>query len=67
MLKDAMEPVVKKILENASATGNISKNELILILAYQKECKQTTNDVINNVIKSGNKIVEAIDKIMGGK
>lgn len=66
-LKNALEPVVKAILERASKDGFVTDNDLILILAYQKECKETTSSIIDSIIKNGNKIIENIDKIMGGK
>ena len=39
-LKKPLEEIVKKILEDASVTGVVSKEQLALVMLYQKECKQ---------------------------
>lgn len=65
-LKTMLEPLVQKILDKASTTGYISENELIIILTYQKECNRKSTSILDDLIKSGTKIIGMIDGIMGG-
>ena len=65
-LKDMLEPLVEKILNNATQTGYVSKEELIIILTYQKECNKKSTSMLDDLIKGGTKIIGAIDSIMGG-
>lgn len=64
-LKNMLEPLVQKILENASKTGVVSKEELIIILTYQKECNKKSTSIIDELIANGSKIISAIDGLMG--
>ena len=65
-LKEMLEPVVEKILTNASKTGCISKEELIIILTYQKECNRKASSILDDLILNGTKIIGLIDSVMGG-
>ena len=63
-LKDPLEQIVKKILEEASVTGVVSKEQLALILLYQNECKKEQN-TIKDVLGSGQLIMSFIEGILG--
>lgn len=63
-LKKPLEETVKKILEEASKTGYVTKEQLALILLYQQECKKETNP-IKELIGAGGMIVNFIEGILG--
>lgn len=63
-LKEPLEQIVKKILEEASVTGVVSKEQLALILLYQNECKKEQN-TIKDVLGSGQLIMSFIEGILG--
>ena len=64
-MQDKLEKLVDKILDRALETGYVTKEELIVLLMYQKQSKKP-KDVIEEIISKGTKIIGAIDNIMGG-
>ena len=61
-LKKPLEETVKKILENASTTGVVSKEQLSLILMYYKE-SNADKSIFSDLLDTGEKIVAFIEKI----
>lgn len=61
-LKKPLEETVKKILENASTTGVVSKEQLSLILMYYKE-SNADKSIFGDLLEKGEKILEFIEKI----
>ena len=63
-LKKPLEDLVKKIFEDASKTGIITKEQLAVILIYEQECKNEINP-IKDLLGSGELIAQFIEKILG--
>lgn len=64
-MQEKLEKLVDKILDRALEVGYVTKEELIVLLMYQKQVKKP-KDMVEEVIQNGTKIVSAIDKLMGG-
>ena len=64
-MQDKLEKLVDKILDRALETGYVTKEELIVLLMYQKQSKKP-KDMVEEIISKGTKIIGAIDSIMGG-
>lgn len=62
-LKKPLEDVVKKILDTASVTGNVSQEQLILILLYIQECKKEESP-IKDVIGNGQAIINFLEGML---
>ena len=65
-MKKILEPMVIKIVERASETGVLTKDEFTILIVYQKECNKKSSNPIDDLIKNGTKIIGAIDSVMGG-
>ena len=63
-LKKPLEETVKKILEDASNTGFVTKEQLALILLYQQECKKEKS-IIKDLIGNSEAIIKFIEGILG--
>ena len=63
-LKKPLEETVKKILEDASNTGFVTKEQLALILLYQKECKKEKS-IIKDLLGNSEAIIKFIEGILG--
>lgn len=63
-LKKPLEETVKKIFEDASKTGCVTKEQLALILLYERECKKDQNPV-KDILGSGDMIMKFIESIFG--
>lgn len=61
-LKKPLEETVKKILEESSVTGVVSKEQLALILLYHKE-SNADKSIFSDLLDTGEKIVSFIEKI----
>jgi hypothetical protein len=61
-LKKPLEEIVKKILEDASVTGVVSKEQLALVLLYQKECKQDKS-IIKDFLANSEMVMKFIEGI----
>lgn len=61
-LKKPLEETVKKILEDASLTGTVTKEQLVLILMYQQECKKDNNP-IKDLLGNSDMILKFIEGI----
>ena len=61
-LKKPLEEIVKKILEDASVTGVVSKEQLALVMLYQKECNQDKS-IIKDFLGSSEMVLKFIDCI----
>ena len=59
----ALEKAVEKIYEKIAENGEITNNQLALIYLYEKRNKPNQ---INDILKNGEKIINSIDKVMGG-
>lgn len=64
-MQDKLEHLVDKILDRALDVGYVTKEELIVLLMYQKQCRKP-RDMVEEIISKGTKIIGAIDSIMGG-
>lgn len=64
-MQEKLEKLVDKILDRALEVGYVTKEELIVLLMYQKQVKKP-KDMVEELIQNGTKIVGAIDKLMGG-
>ena len=62
--KEILEPIIKEIMKKGYQTGNITTNDLALLVMYKKECNQE-NMSLENMIKGGAKVISSIDKIIG--
>ena len=56
------EDVVKKILEDASTTGVISKEQLALVILYKQECNQDKS-IIKDVLNNSEMVLKFIEGI----
>ena len=63
MSNGALERAVTKIYEQIAETGQVTDNQLILIALYEKKNKTSP---IGEILKDGTKVINTIDKIMGG-
>ena len=63
-MNNALEKAVEKIYDKIATTGEITDNQLFLIALYERKSKPNQLD---EIIKSGVKVIGTIDKIMGGK
>ena len=63
-LKKPLEETVKKILEDASNTGFVTKEQLALILLYQQECKKEKS-IIKDLLGNSEAIIKFIEGILG--
>ena len=63
-MSNALEKAVEKIYDKIATTGEITDNQLFLIALYERKSKPNQLD---EIIKSGVKVIGTIDKIMGGK
>lgn len=61
-LKKPLEEIVKKILEDASVTGVVSKEQLALVMLYQKECKQDKS-IIKDFLGNSEMVLKFIEGI----
>lgn len=64
-MQDKLEHLVDKILDRALDVGYVTKEELIVLLMYQKQTRKP-KDMVEEIISKGTKIIGAIDSIMGG-
>ena len=62
VLKKPLEETVKKILEDASITGVVSKEQLALIILYQQECKQDKS-IIKDFLGNSEMVLKFIEGI----
>lgn len=62
VLKKPLEDVVKKILEDASVTGVVSKEQLALVILYQQECKQDKS-IIKEILGDSEMVLKFIEGI----
>jgi hypothetical protein len=62
VLKKPLEDVVKKILEDASTTGVISKEQLALVILYKQECNQDKS-IIKDVLNNSEMVLKFIEGI----
>ena len=63
-MNNALEKAVEKIYDKIATTGEITDNQLFLIALYERKSKPNQLD---EILKSGVKVIGTIDKIMGGK
>jgi hypothetical protein len=61
-LKKPLEEIVKKILEDASVTGVVSKEQLALVMLYQNECKQDKS-IIKDFLGNSEMVLKFIEGI----
>lgn len=61
-IKQPLEQVVTKILEDASKTGVVSKEQLEIILLYERQTKQDKS-ILNTVVDNGEMILNFIEKL----
>lgn len=64
-MQDKLENLVDKILDRALDVGYVTKEELIVLLMYQKQTRKP-KDMVDEIISKGTKLIGAIDSIMGG-
>lgn len=64
-MQDKLEHLVDKILDRALDVGYVTKEELIVLLMYQKQTRKP-KDMVDEIISKGTKLIGAIDSIMGG-
>lgn len=64
-IEEKLERLVDKILDRALEVGYVTKEELVVLLMYQRQSKKT-KDIVEEIISKGTKIIGAIDGIMGG-
>ena len=61
-LKQPLEIVVQKIFDEASKTGVVSKEQLELILLYERQNKKD-NNLLLNLVGNGEIVLDFINKI----
>ena len=61
-LKQSLEIVVQKIFDEASKTGVVSKEQLELILLYERQNKKD-NNLLLNLVGNGEIVLDFINKI----
>lgn len=63
-MNSPLENAVEKIYSQIAKTGEITDNQLILIMLYERQRPTLSLD---DILKSGTKVISTVDKIMGGK
>ena len=59
---DALGNAVSKIYENIAQNGNVTENQLALIVLYERKNKPKRKDAFDQLLEYGKKIVSVLNE-----